>query len=98
MARSVGLQPAWAASSEPLCRATTVWASHRACSAPYYPLLADVGGVVAKQYGVKRALDFLKVKRTTFVITPDRRIKDVITSEMNMNAHADRALAALAAN
>jgi len=63
-----------------------------------YPLLADVGGVVAKQYGVKRALDFLKVKRTTFVITPDRRIKDVITSEMNMNAHADRALAALAAN
>jgi len=62
-----------------------------------YPLLADVGGHVAKLYGVKRALDFLKVKRTTFVINTDRVIVDVITNEMNMNVHADRALAVLKA-
>ncbi len=60
-----------------------------------YPLLADVGGVVAKSYGVKRSLDLLKVKRTTFVTGQDRRILDVISSEMNMNTHADRALDAL---
>jgi len=60
-----------------------------------YPLLADVDGAVAKALGVKRALDFLKVKRTTFVIGVDRRIVDVITSELNMEVHADRALTAL---
>ena len=60
-----------------------------------YPLLADVGGEVAKSYGVKRSLDLLKVKRTTFVIGQDQRVLDVISSEMNMNTHADRALDAL---
>jgi peroxiredoxin Q/BCP len=60
-----------------------------------FPLLADVKGVVAQQYGVKRQLDFLKVKRTTFVIGRDRKILDIITSEMNMEVHADRALTAL---
>jgi thioredoxin-dependent peroxiredoxin len=60
-----------------------------------YPLLADVDGAVAKSYGVKRSLDLLKVKRTTFVIGQDRKIIDVISSEMNMNTHADRALDAL---
>jgi peroxiredoxin Q/BCP len=60
-----------------------------------YPLLADVDGDVAKSYGVKRSLDLLKVKRTTFVIGPDRRVLDVISSETNMNTHADRALDAL---
>jgi peroxiredoxin Q/BCP len=62
-----------------------------------YPLLADVGGRVAKQYGVKRALDLLKVKRTTFVIAEDRRVVEVISSELKMEVHADRALAALRA-
>jgi peroxiredoxin Q/BCP len=61
-----------------------------------YPLLADTDGAVAKQFGVKRAVDFLKVKRTTFVIGPDRRVIDAISSEMNMNVHAERALEALA--
>ena len=60
-----------------------------------YPLLADEGGSVAKLFGVKRAFDMLKVKRTTFVIATDRRIVDIITSEMNMEVHADRALSAL---
>jgi len=61
-----------------------------------YPLLADVDGGVAKAYGVKRAFDILKVKRSTFVIGRDRRILDVVNSEFSMDAHADRALAALA--
>jgi peroxiredoxin Q/BCP len=60
-----------------------------------YPLLADVSGHVAKQFGVKRSLDFLKVKRATFVIDRDRRVVDVISSEINMNAHAQRALDSL---
>lgn len=62
-----------------------------------YPLLADVDGLVAKLFGVKRALDFLKVKRTTFVIGRDQRIADVINSEVNMNLHAEKALQALQA-
>ncbi|MGA2968292.1 MAG: peroxiredoxin [Acidimicrobiales bacterium] len=60
-----------------------------------YPLLADVGGHVARQFGVKRSLDFLKVKRSTFVIDRNRRIVDIINSEINMNVHAERALDAL---
>ncbi|MEO9180968.1 MAG: peroxiredoxin [Acidimicrobiales bacterium] len=62
-----------------------------------YPLLADIGGAVAKEYGVKRGLDMMKVKRSTFIITQDLHVADVITSEVNMNAHADRALEALRA-
>jgi peroxiredoxin Q/BCP len=63
-----------------------------------YPLLADVDGTVAEHYRVKRSLGFLKVKRATFVIGQDRRILDVITSEVSMNTHADRALATVRAN
>ena len=62
-----------------------------------YPLLADVDGEVARQFGVKRSLNFLKVKRASFVIGQDRRVREIITSEVSMNAHADRALAALRA-
>jgi peroxiredoxin Q/BCP len=61
-----------------------------------YPLLSDVDGNVAKLYGVKRPLDFLKVKRSTFVIGQDRRVVDVIASEVNFNKHANHALASLA--
>ena len=60
-----------------------------------YPLLADIDGDVAQLYGVKRSLDLLKVKRTTFVIGQDRRVAEVINSELSMNAHADKSLAAL---
>ena len=62
-----------------------------------YPLLTDVGGAVAALYGVKRSIDALRVKRTTFVIDTDRAILEVIASELAMQVHADRALAALAA-
>jgi thioredoxin-dependent peroxiredoxin len=63
-----------------------------------YPLLADVDGVVARHYGVKRALNILKVKRATFIIDQDLTIREVIHSEISMNAHADHALAALRAS
>lgn len=60
-----------------------------------FPLLADVDGEVARRYGVKRHLDFLRVKRTTFVIDTHQRIAAIINSEVSMNAHADRALEVL---
>jgi peroxiredoxin Q/BCP len=64
-----------------------------------YPLLSDVGGVVADQFGVKRGGLLAKlaaVKRATFVIGADGVIKEVIASETKMGVHADSALAALA--
>jgi peroxiredoxin Q/BCP len=60
-----------------------------------YPLLSDVDGRVAAQFGVKRALSFLKVKRATFVIAHDRRVIAVIASEVSMNVHAEKALEVL---
>jgi peroxiredoxin Q/BCP len=48
-------------------------------------------------FGVKRGLlgKVLPVKRTTFVIDTDRSVLDVISSELNMDTHADKALATL---
>ena len=60
-----------------------------------FPLLSDPGGAVARLYGVKRGVDVLRVRRTTFVIDVDARVREVITSEISMDAHADRALRAL---
>ncbi|MFG2049648.1 peroxiredoxin [Micromonospora sp. NPDC048935] len=62
-----------------------------------YPLLSDVDGTVAQQFGVKRRVPLgpLSMKRMTFVIGTDRRIIEVIHSEVSMNDHADRALRAL---
>ena len=59
-----------------------------------YPLLSDESGDVATSYGVRRRL-LTPVKRATFVIARDRTVAEVITSELNMDVHADRALAAL---
>ena len=61
-----------------------------------YPLLADVGGKVAADYGVKRRFDLLRTKRSTFVIGTDGRLIEQINSETSMNAHADKALELLA--
>lgn len=59
-----------------------------------YPLLSDSDGRIAETFGVKRGLlgKFMPVKRTTFVIDTDRTVLDVISSEVNMDTHADRAL------
>ena len=61
-----------------------------------YPLLSDESGEVATSYGVKRKY-ITPVKRATFVIDRDLTVVKVITSEMNMDVHADQALAALKA-
>ena len=60
-----------------------------------YPLLADVDGAVATEFGVKRRLGPLAVKRHTFVIDVDRRVLAVIRSELRMAVHADKALEVL---
>lgn len=61
-----------------------------------FPLLSDPGKEVASSFGVKRGAAFLPNKRATFVIDTDGTVLEVIASEVNMNAHADRALEALA--
>jgi peroxiredoxin Q/BCP len=60
-----------------------------------FPLLSDADGTIARTFGVKRRIGFLGVKRSTFVIGTDRRVRAVIASEVNMNKHADLALEAL---
>ncbi|WP_409492540.1 peroxiredoxin [Amycolatopsis sp. cmx-11-12] len=60
-----------------------------------YPLLSDVDGVVARQFGVWRKFSPLHAKRHTFVIDTDRKVLEVIKSELKFTVHADKALAAL---
>ncbi|PZG03751.1 peroxiredoxin, partial [Micromonospora craterilacus] len=62
-----------------------------------YPLLSDPDGVVAEAFGVRRRLPLgpLSTRRMTFVIGADRRVIEVVHSELGMNEHADRALRAL---
>jgi peroxiredoxin Q/BCP len=62
-----------------------------------FPLLSDPDKSIAKQFGVKR-FGPLPSKRATFVIDQDRTVVAVISSELNMEAHADQALSALRAN
>jgi peroxiredoxin Q/BCP len=65
-----------------------------------YPLLSDVDGTVAGIFGVQRGKLGQRlgapVKRWTFVIGTDRTVLKVLHSEVNMDLHADQALAALA--
>ena len=52
-----------------------------------YPLLSDVDGAVAQRFGVRRRVPLgpLSTRRMTFVIGADRRIIEVIHSEVSMN-------------
>jgi peroxiredoxin Q/BCP len=65
-----------------------------------YPVLSDADGTVASTFGVKRGLlgKLMPVKRTTFVVDTDRKVLEVISSEVNMNTHADKALEVLRAH
>jgi peroxiredoxin Q/BCP len=61
-----------------------------------YPLLSDADGTVRAQLGVKRgALGLTPTKRVTFVIDTDRRVLEIIKSEVRMDVHADKAVEAL---
>ena len=56
-----------------------------------YPLLSDPDRTVARIFGVKRPGPLMN-KRATFVIGTDKRILAAISSEVNMDVHADQAL------
>ncbi|MEU6671690.1 peroxiredoxin [Streptomyces sp. NPDC046727] len=62
------------------------------------PLLSDPDGTVREQFGVRRGFSLVPTKRVTFVIAQDRTVLEIVRSELRMNSHADRALAALRAH
>ena len=59
------------------------------------PLLSDADGTVRERFGVTRGFSLAPTKRVTFVIGQDSTVLEVVRSELRMNTHADRALAAL---
>lgn len=59
-----------------------------------YPLLSDPDRAVAAGFGVKRPGPIMN-KRATFVIGADRKILSAMSSERNMDLHADEALTVL---
>lgn len=59
-----------------------------------FPLLSDPDRRLARIFGVKRPGPIFN-KRATFVIDTDRTILAAISSEMNMNVHADQAITVL---
>ncbi|GAA3245547.1 peroxiredoxin [Streptomyces thermocoprophilus] len=59
------------------------------------PLLSDPDGKVRELFGVRRGFSLAPTRRATFVIAEDRTVLEVVRSELRMNTHADRALAAL---
>jgi len=61
-----------------------------------FPLLSDPDRQIARQFGVRR-MGPLPSKRATFLIDTDRTVLGVVSSELNMDAHADQALAVLRA-
>ncbi|MFD8674994.1 peroxiredoxin [Streptomyces seoulensis] len=61
------------------------------------PLLSDTDGAIRERFGVKRGFTLAPTKRVTFVIGQDRTVLEIVRSELRMNTHADRALAALRA-
>ncbi|MER8018132.1 peroxiredoxin [Streptomyces griseoluteus] len=61
------------------------------------PLLSDTDGTIRERFGVKRGFTLAPTKRVTFVIGRDRTVLEIVRSELRMNTHADRALAALRA-
>ncbi|MFE5889847.1 peroxiredoxin [Streptomyces sp. NPDC056468] len=58
-------------------------------------LLSDADGKIRDRFGVTRGFSLAPTKRVTFVIDKDRTVLEVVRSELRMNTHADRALAAL---
>ncbi|KMS71708.1 peroxiredoxin [Streptomyces viridochromogenes] len=58
-------------------------------------LLSDADGTIRERFGVARGFSLAPTKRVTFVIGQDRTVLEVVRSELRMNTHADRALAAL---
>jgi thioredoxin-dependent peroxiredoxin len=59
-----------------------------------YPLIADAGGEVARAFGAKRPGPMWS-KRQTYVIDADLTLLGAISSETDMEKHADEALSLL---
>ncbi len=57
--------------------------------------MSDADGAIRERFGVKRGISVAPTKRATFVIGQDRTVLEVVRSELRMNTHADKALAAL---
>ena len=56
-----------------------------------FPLLSDPDRSISRRFGVRRPGP-LPSKRRTFVIGTDRRLLGEVSSETNMDVHADRAM------
>jgi thioredoxin-dependent peroxiredoxin len=59
-----------------------------------FPLISDPDGTVAKAFGAKRPGP-MPSKRQTVVLDPELRVVHRVSSELNMELHADEALAYL---
>lgn len=59
-----------------------------------FPLLSDNGGAVRKRYGVPASFGFLP-GRVTYVIDKQGVIRNVYTSQLNIDKHVAQALATL---
>ena len=60
-----------------------------------YPLVSDTDASIAGAYGVARLGGWLPTRRVTFVIDKDGVVRNVISSELNIDKHIDDALATL---
>lgn len=58
-----------------------------------YPLLADVGGVVRKAFGVPRALFGLQDGRVTYIADKDGVVRHVHEAMLQAQRHVDEAMA-----
>jgi peroxiredoxin Q/BCP len=58
-----------------------------------FPVLSDPDGIVLRPFGVMRTV--YRIRRRTFVITPDYRVAAVISGEFDAEKHADEALEVL---
>ncbi|TFV31370.1 peroxiredoxin [Streptomyces sp. T1317-0309] len=87
-----------AVGARPVVSAAIPWNGSREFAGRHtlgFPLLSDVDGTVRERFGVRRGLSMTPTKRVTFVVDQDRKVLEVVRSELRMSAHADRALAAL---
>jgi peroxiredoxin Q/BCP len=55
-------------------------------------LLSDPDGTIRDRFGIRRGAPLSSGRRVTFVIDTDRRILEVIRSEIRMNVHADQSV------
>jgi len=62
-----------------------------------FPLVSDKGGKIAQAYGLTRAGGWLPSKRVTFVIDSGGTVRKAVSAELDVSAHARKALEALRA-